>query len=57
MRRALHDDGWLDELRRAGAARAETFTWHNAALNLARTLTELGMMQPRPEQTFATPVT
>lgn len=57
MQRALHDDGWLDEMRRAGDARSETFTWHNAALSLARTLTELGMMQPRPERTLAAPVT
>ena len=57
MKRALHDDGWLDELRRAGAARAETFTWHNAALSLACTLAEIGMMQPRPERILAAPVT
>jgi len=41
MRRALHDDAWLEALRRAGSARAETFTWHNAALSLVRTLSEL----------------
>lgn len=48
MQRALHDDAWLEDLRRAGAVRAETFTWHNAALSLVRVLTETGVMQPRP---------
>lgn len=43
MQRALDDDAWLDDLRRAGAARAETFTWHNAAINLQRTLSEMGL--------------
>jgi len=47
MQRALHDDAWLEDLRRAGAARAETFTWHNAALSLVRTLADIGAMHPR----------
>lgn len=47
MQRALHDDAWLEELRRAGSMRAETFTWHNAARSLVRTLSEVGVMQPR----------
>lgn len=48
MQRALHDDAWLEDLRRAGGVRAETFTWHNAALSLVRVLTEAGVMLPRP---------
>ncbi|RZI55620.1 MAG: glycosyltransferase family 1 protein [Rubrivivax sp.] len=47
MRRALHDDAWLDDLRRAGGVRAETFTWHNSALSLVRTLSDIGVMQAR----------
>jgi len=47
MQRALHDDAWLEELRRAGSARAETFTWHNSALSLVRTLSDIGAMHPR----------
>ena len=58
MQRAMHDDGWLDGLRRAGAARAENFTWQNAALSLARTLAELGLMEPPgPERPLAAPIT
>ena len=47
MQRALHDDAWLEQLRQAGRIRSETFTWHNAALSLVRTLSEIGVMQSR----------
>lgn len=48
LQRALHDDAWLEDLRRRGAVRAETFTWRNAATSLAQTLSELGVMRLAP---------
>lgn len=47
LQRALHDEVWLEELRRAGSERAPRFSWHTAALGLAGVLCELGVLHAR----------